>query len=138
MLQLMKPGFATILREDSRAHEGWVEALMQRDYLIESWQCDLSTGIFSVGEAAKERHGLSDTSCGLLDIIRGYHSDHHKTVLNILEQATAASSSFCFCTTPREENGKDLPVFCIGTSTIEDARAGGHMRGIFAFTPLDG
>lgn len=138
MLQLMKPGFGTILHEDSRAHEQWVEALMDRDCLIESWQCNLATGIFTVGETARERHGLGDTICGLLDIIRSYHVDHRQTVLSILEQATAAASSFCFCTTLQEENGDGSPIFCVGTSTLDAAATAGRMRGIFAFAPMDG
>ncbi|CAN7194716.1 hypothetical protein [Pararhizobium sp. LjRoot238] len=139
MLQLMKPGFGTILPEDSRAHEGWVEALAGQDYLIERWHCDLSTGIFTVGETAQTRHGLGDRLCGLLDIIRNYHPDHHKTVLNILEEATAVASSFYFCTTLQEEDGGAEPVFCIGTSTMMGVSpAGGRMQGIFAFSPAEG
>lgn len=138
MLQLMKPGFGTILPGDSRAHEEWVAALVGRDYLIERWHCDLSTGIFSVGETTKTRHCLGDRLCGLLDIIRNYHEDHHKTVLNILEEATAAESSFCFCTMLQEEDGGALPVFCVGTSTVGASLAGGRMQGIFAFAPADG
>ncbi|MCV9962975.1 hypothetical protein OIU34_13790 [Pararhizobium sp. BT-229] len=137
MLQLMKPGFGTILPEGSRAHEDWVNTLAQRDYIIETWHCDLSTGIFSIGEAAKTRHGLSNNLCGLLDILRGYHADHHKTVLNILEEATAAASSFCFCTTLQDEDGAAAPVFCIGTSSIGKAPAAGRMQGIFAFAAAD-
>jgi hypothetical protein len=138
MLQLMKPGFGTILPEGSRAHEDWVNTLVQRDYVIETWHCDLSTGIFSVGEAAKTRHGLSHNLCGLLDILRGYHEDHHRTVLNILEEATAAASSFCFCTMLQNEKGEATRVFCIGTSSIGKAAAAGRMQGIFAFEPVDG
>jgi hypothetical protein len=137
MLQLMKPGFGTILRQDSRAHEEWVEALTRQDYLIEGWHCDLSTGIFSLGVAARTHHGLDERLCGLLDIIRHYHPDHHKTVLNILDEATAVASSFYFCTTLEEEHGGTVPVFCIGTSTIGKAPAGGRMQGIFAFAPAD-
>ena len=68
----------------------------------------------------------------MLDIIRNYHEDHQKTVLNILEEATAAASSFCFCTTLQEEDGDALPVFCIGTSTVGNVTGrrshAGHLR----------
>ncbi|MGI0525702.1 hypothetical protein [Rhizobium giardinii] len=138
MLQLMKPGFGTILPEDNRAHEEWAQTLVGRNYLIERWHCDLSTGIFAIGETTKTRHGVGDTLCGLLDIIRNYHEDHHKTVLNILEEATAAASSFCFCTTLQEESGATTRVFCVGTSTLGAPSAGGRMQGIFAFAPAGG
>ncbi len=138
MLQFMKPGFGTILPEDRRAHEEWVEALMRQDYIIETWHCDLSTGIFTVGDIARDRHGLGDNLCGLLDIIREYHEDHHKTVLNILEEATAAASSFFFCTTMQQDFEEDAPLFCVGTSTIgSGVSSAGRMQGIFAFTPMD-
>lgn len=130
----MKPGFGTILPEDRRAQEEWVEALVRQDFVIETWRCDLSTGIFSVGEIAKARHRLDGNLCGLLDIIRNYREDHHKTVLNILEGATASPSSFCFCTTLQKEEGETMPIFCIGTSSIGKSPAAGHMQGIFAFT----
>lgn len=138
MLQFLKPGFGTILPEDGRAHEEWVETLVRQDYVIETWHCDLSTGIFTVGDIARERHSLTDNLCGLLDIIRGYHEDHHKTVLNILEEATAAASSFCFCTTMREGEDEDVPLICVGTSTIgSGASSAGRMQGIFAFPAMD-
>ena len=136
MLQFMKPGFGTILPEDGRAHEEWVEALMRQDYVIETWHCDLSTGLFSVGETAKTRHGLDDRFCGLLDIIRGYDRDHHQTVLNILEEATAAASSFCFCASLEDGDGDALPVFCVGTSRLDTAAAG-QMQGVFAFVRFE-
>lgn len=136
MLQFMKPGFGTILPEDGRAHEEWVETLMRQDYLIETWHCDLSTGLFSVGETAKTRHGLDDRFCGLLDIIRGYHRDHHQTVLNILEEATAAASSFCFCASLEGGDGDALPAFCVGTSRLDTAAAG-QMQGVFAFVRFE-
>ena len=136
MLQFMKPGFGTILPEDGRAHEEWVETLMRQDYLIETWHCDLSTGLFSVGETAKTRHGLDDRFCGLLDIIRGYDRDHHQSVLNILEEATAAASSFCFCASLKDGDGDALPVFCVGTSRLDTAAAG-QMQGVFAFVRFE-
>ncbi|WP_438749942.1 hypothetical protein [Pararhizobium sp. O133] len=138
MLQFMKPGVGTILPEDARAHEEWVEVLMRQDYVIETWHCDLSTGLFTIGDITRNRHSLGDNLCGLLDIIRGYPEDHHKTVLNILEEATAEASSFCFCTTMRKDRQEDAPLFCVGTSTIGNGvSSAGRMQGIFAFTPVD-
>lgn len=127
----MKPGFGTIQPEDGRAHEDWVALLMQKDYLIEGWHCDLSTGIFVLGRTARSRHGLETESCGLLDIIRCYHRDHHKAVLNILEEATATPSSFCFCTALYRDRSDTASLFCVGTSSIGTKTA--RMHGIFAF-----
>lgn len=136
MIHLMEPGFGTIIAEDERAHETWVETLTRHDHLIETWNCDLATGIFSVGEKTRVLHGLEDRLCGLLDIIRGYHEDHHRTVLNILEQATSSASSFCYCTTVPLGNGRRMPVHCVGTSNIRDNALSGRMQGIFAFARM--
>ncbi len=132
MLRFVKPGFGTILPEDRRAHEEWITDLTGHDYVIEGWHCDLSTGIFSVGEMAQRLHALEREFCGLLDIIRGYAENHRKIVLSILEEATATASSFCYCTDTAAG-----PVYCIGTSTIDAPAASGRMQGVFAFSAVD-
>jgi len=134
MLRFVKPGFGTILPEDARAHEEWIAELSLHDYVVEGWHCDLSTGIFSIGETARRIHALEQSPCGLLDIIRGYEDDHRKVVLNILEEATAAASSFYYCTTIVHEDGSAGSLYCIGTSTIDTATAAGRMQGVFAFS----
>lgn len=133
MLRFVKPGFATIMPEDPHAHEQWIAELTRHDYVVESWHCDLATGIFSVGETAQRIHALEQSPCGLLDIIRGYEDDHRKIVLNILEEATAAASSFYYCATIVHDDGSAGPLYCIGTSTI-DTPAAGRMQGVFAFS----
>ncbi|WP_426237065.1 hypothetical protein [Pararhizobium sp. DWP1-1-3] len=132
MLRLVKPGFGTILPEDTRAHEEWIAELTGHDFVIEGWHCDLSTGIFLVGEMAQRVHALEQSLCGLLDIIRGYAENHRKIVLSILEEATAAASSFCYCTDITDSSAG--PLFCIGTSSIDAEAATGRMQGIFAFS----
>jgi hypothetical protein len=132
MLRFVKPGFGTILPEDARAHEEWIAELTAHDYVIEGWHCDLSTGIFSVGEMAQHIHVLEQSLCGLLDIIRGSAENHRKIVLSILEEATAAASSFCYCT-----DTSAGPLFCIGTSTLDATAAAGRMQGVFAFSSME-
>jgi predicted nucleic acid-binding Zn finger protein len=135
MLRFVKPGFGTILPEDARAHEEWIAELTGHDYVIEGWHCDLSTGIFSVGEMAQRIHALEQGLCGLLDIIRGYAENHHKIILSILEEATAVASSFCYCADVVQVSAG--PLYCIGTSTIDAAAASGRMQGVFAFSTVD-
>lgn len=132
MLRFVKPGFGTILPEDARDQEEWIAELTGHDYVIEGWHCDLSTGIFSIGEVAQRLHALEQGFCGLLDIIRGYAENHRKIVLSILEEATAAASSFCYCT-----DTLSGPIYCIGTSTIDAKAATGRMQGVFAFLAVD-
>ena len=135
MLRFVKPGFGTILPEDARAHEEWIAELTAHDYVIEGWHCDLSTGIFSVGEMAQRMHALEQDLCGLLDIIRGYAENHRKIVLTILEEATAVASSFCYCTDIADASSG--PLYCIGTSTLDATAATGRMQGVFAFSNVD-
>ncbi|CAN7226864.1 hypothetical protein LJR098_000770 [Rhizobium sp. LjRoot98] len=135
MLRFVKPGFGTILPEDARAHEGWIAELTGHDYVIEGWHCDLSTGIFSVGEMTQHIHALEQNLCGLLDIIRGYAENHRKIVLAILEEATATASSFCYCTDIADASIG--PLYCIGTSSIDAVAATGRMQGVFAFSNLE-
>jgi len=132
MLRFVKPGFGTILPAETRAHEEWIAELTGHDYVVEGWHCDLSTGIFSVGEMAQHIHALEQDLCGLLDIIRGYAQNHRKIVLTILEEATAAASSFCYCTDITDASAG--PLYCIGTSTIDATAATGRMQGVFAFS----
>lgn len=132
MLRYVRPGFGTILPEDVRAHEEWIADLTGHDYVIEGWHCDLSTGIFSIGKTAQHIHALEQNLCGLLDIIRAYAENHRKIVLSILEEATSAASSFCYCTDVTDASAG--PLYCIGTSTIDTAAASGRMQGVFAFS----
>ncbi|WP_455272567.1 hypothetical protein [Rhizobium herbae] len=137
MLRFVKPGFGTILPQDVRAHEEWVAELVEQGYVIEGWHCDLSTGIFSIGETTQRVHALEQSTCGLLDIIREYKDGHRKIVLNILEEATSAASSFYYCTMITHEDGSAGRLCCIGTSTIDAAAAAGRMQGVFAFSQAE-
>ncbi|WP_075289934.1 hypothetical protein [Pararhizobium arenae] len=133
MFRIPQPGFGVIEPEESWAHEQWLRELMQGDHEIEEWHCDLDTGLFSVGEITRNRHGLADTICGLLDIMRAYDAESRKTALTILEEATAVASCFCFCTLVRLGEDKGHPVWCIGTSTLGNETTGDRMQGVFAY-----
>ncbi|WEZ84268.1 hypothetical protein P6U16_06305 [Rhizobium sp. 32-5/1] len=135
-LGFMMPGYAAIQAEETRAHEHWTQALVQGRHLMESWTCDLSTGLFAIGDKARARHGLGPNARGLLDLVRSYAREDRQTVLNVLEEATARSSSFCYCTTIVLGDGPASRVFCVGSSEIIGGR--GRLQGIYAFPPLNG
>ncbi|WP_056315749.1 MULTISPECIES: hypothetical protein [unclassified Rhizobium] len=130
MFQIPRPGFGAVHPQAVAAHEQWLRDVTEARHVTEGWHCDLDTGLFRVGEIARIRHALADSLCGLLDLLKAYHPADHKTVLTILEQATAAASSFCYCTLLRSA-GEARPIWCIGTSTL--GIRGNRMEGIFAF-----
>ncbi len=130
------PGFAAIQAEETRAHEQWTQALIEGSHVLESWTCDLSTGLFSIGAKARARHALGPDAHGLLDLVRRYAKEDRQTVLNVLEEATSISSSFCYCTTIVLDDGPRSRIFCVGSSEI--AAAKGRLHGVFAFPPLNG
>lgn len=133
MFQIPRPGFGAVHPQDALAHEQWLRDVA--GHITEGWHCDLDTGLFRLGEIARIRHALTDGFCGLLDLLKAYHPADHKTVLTILEQATAAASSFCYCTLLRPAVGEARTVWCIGTSTL--GIGGNRMEGIFAFARPD-
>lgn len=135
-LGFMMPGFAAIQAEETRAHEHWTQALVKSSHIMESWACDLSTGLFAIGGKARARHGLEQECNGLLDLVRSYAREDRQTVLNVLEEATSTSSCFCYCTTIMLGDGPASRVFCVGSSEIMGGR--GRLQGIFAFPPLNG
>jgi hypothetical protein len=135
-LGFMMPGYAANQAEDTRAHEYWTQALVQGRHLMESWTCDLSTGLFSIGDKALARHGLQQACNGLLDLVRSYAREDRQTILNVLEEATSTSSSFCYCTTIRLGDGPASRVFCVGSSDVTAGK--GRLQGVFAFPPLNG
>ncbi len=132
----MMPGFAAVQSEGTRAHEHWTQTLVQGSHVMETWTCDLSTGLFAIGDKTRARHGLGPDAQGLLDLVRSYACQDRQTVLNVLEEATSTSSSFCFCTTIMLGDGPASSVFCVGSSEISGGR--GLLQGIFAFPPLNG
>ncbi|WP_175552005.1 hypothetical protein [Pararhizobium antarcticum] len=132
----MMPGFAAIHAEETRAHEHWTQSLVQENHSVESWVCDLSTGLFCIGEKARARHGLAGEASGLLDLVRSYAKEDRQTILSILEEATSTSSSFCYCTTIMLGAGPASRIFCVGSSDVRAAK--GRLQGVFAFPQLNG
>ncbi|MFB2549561.1 hypothetical protein [Ensifer soli] len=134
MLRLAAPGFCVIQPAIDGAHEHWVASLSGSGHRIEQWACDLASGIFSIGPAAALAHGISGASCGILDLLRAYHHEHRTLILSVLENATTAPISFCFCATPVSAGGQATRLFCIGASGTGKGASGGTERlgGIFA------
>lgn len=57
---------------------------------------------------------LKENPCGIVDLVRALEEDDRSTILNILEEATATSSSFCFSAIVHGPKGRASHLFCIG------------------------
>lgn len=100
----------------------------------EAWSGDLSTGLLRLGERAVAIHGLDGSECGLLNLVRRYDPNDRSKLLELFEQATTHSSSFCFSTIIHNPlNGRRQPVFCIGESTGLERKYAGTIYGVFLF-----
>lgn len=99
----------------------------------EAWSGDLASGLLKIGEKALAHHGLSNNECGLLNLIRCYETIDRNKILELFEQATTHSSSFCFSTTIHKSNGTRQPVFCVGESTGLEKKFSGSILGVFLF-----
>lgn len=132
MLRFMTPGCGAIRPGHLGAHENWMRGLDKETYLMEAWRCDLATGIFQLGQRTAGLLGIPAPSCGVIDLVRAYDRKDRPTVLNILEQATASSSSFCFTAMVRAPMSKAL-LFCIGRSVLDTPDGKDLLQGVFAF-----
>lgn len=100
----------------------------------EAWSGDLSTGLLKLGTRAVAMHGLDSGECGLLNLVRRYDANDRSKLLELFEQATTHSSSFCFSTTIHNPlNGRRQPLFCIGESTGLERKYSGTIYGVFLF-----
>lgn len=100
----------------------------------EAWSGDLATGLLKLGERAVAMHGLDSGECGLLNLVRRYDPNDRAKLLELFEQATTHSSSFCFSTIIHNPlNGRRQPVFCIGESTGLERKYSGTIYGVFLF-----
>ncbi|WP_442966916.1 hypothetical protein [Rhizobium sp. C4] len=100
----------------------------------EAWSGDLSTGLLKLGERAVSMHGLDSGECGLLNLVRRYDPNDRAKLLELFEQATTHSSSFCFSTIIHNPlNGRRQPLFCIGESTGLERKYSGTIYGVFLF-----
>lgn len=99
--------------------------------VTEHWAGDLSNGLFTLGDKAALAHGLTQRTCGLLNLIRCYEPNDHGRLLELFEQAASVSSSFCFSTTIHVDGRPRQPIFCIGESTGLEDRYSGSIIGVF-------
>ncbi|SMD16657.1 hypothetical protein SAMN05880593_13020 [Rhizobium sp. RU36D] len=101
--------------------------------ISENWIGDLSNGVIRLGERAAALHGLDNSECGLLSMMRCYDPHDRAQILELFEQAATSSCSFCFSTTIVSRTAQRQPVFCIGESNGLEQRHSGSMVGIFVF-----
>nr|WP_254007711.1 hypothetical protein [Rhizobium sp. L1K21] len=99
----------------------------------EAWTGNLRNGLIRLGELTTDMHGLKESECGLLTLIRCYDPEDRHQLLNILEQATTRNSSFCYSTMIHLGNEIRRPVFCIGESTGLQNSDMGKIHGVFIF-----
>ncbi len=136
MLKLMAPGAGAIRPLTTGSHEAWTRYVKRAGYLTEPWRCDVGSGTFVLGPEISTLLGLRHKTCGIVDLVRAYDKDDRATILNILEKATANSSSFCFSAIVSRSGGGSAQVFCIGKSTLADDGREGTLQGIFAVPTL--
>ena len=108
-------------------------AMFRQFCLCEDWAGDLSNGVIRLGERATALHGLENSECGLLSMMRCYEPHDRAHILGLFEQAATSSCSFCFSTTILPKGGHRQPVFCIGESSGLEQRQSGSMVGVFVF-----
>jgi hypothetical protein len=99
----------------------------------EAWLGDFSSGVIRLGEWSTMLHGLASQECGLLSLMRCYDVRDRGHILELFEQASTLSSSFCFSTTIIMKNGFRQPVFCMGESNGLEEKYSGSMIGVFIF-----
>ncbi|WEX78143.1 hypothetical protein PYH37_002998 [Sinorhizobium numidicum] len=132
MLTFITPGWGAIKPLHLETHKSWTRSLTKAGYLVEPWRCDLASGAFIVGLRTLALLGARQNPCGIVDLVRAYDRSDRPTILNILEQASATPSSFCFSTIIRGSRGRSSRLYCIGNSTLSEHREQGCLRGIFA------
>lgn len=120
-------GVADLIGMDSRD--------IEKVFVCETWSATLSTGLFNLGAETARLHGTAGTPCGILEMIRLYDPADWPKVLQALENAAAAATSFSFATTIRPSPGLYRPVFCCGQSQTMD-ETGGVIEGTFAVARL--
>src|SRR5262245_31872786 len=96
-----------------RYEAGFDAALLERFCLTEEWSGDLGNGLFQIGRLSQELHGLGTQECGLLTLLRCYDAADRVRVLELLENASSAASSFCFSTYIISGPGERQPIVCI-------------------------
>jgi hypothetical protein len=65
----------------------------------EDWTGDLTNGLLTLGNRARQLHGLDSHECGLLTMMRCYDTADRGHILRLFEQAATEPSRFCYSTT---------------------------------------
>jgi len=99
----------------------------------ERWLGDLDTGMITLGAQAATLHASPTPECGLLSLMRCYDGADRSHILDLFEQASTASSHFCYSTTVTCADGRRQPVFCTGQSTGLEQEHSGSISGVFVF-----
>lgn len=107
--------------------------MLQKYCATDEWSGDLANGLFRLGKLSEHMHGLSNTECGLLTLLRCYEERDRTHILELLESASGAASSFCFSTHIIAGPSEGQPVVCIGQSSEFEGDRRGRMQGIFIF-----
>lgn len=108
---------------------------LESAFVCEEWSAELATGIVRLGPETASLHGICNSPCGIMDLIRLYDSADLSKVLQALEDAATSPSVFTFSTTLRPGPGLYRPVFCFGQSDTVDGTSG-MIRGTFAVARL--
>ena len=104
-------------------------------FICEDWRAELATGLLWLGPETATLHGIANTPCGIMDLIRLYDPAEWAKVLQALEEAATVSTAFSFATTIQLRPGLCRPVFCFGQSEIADG-PNGVVNGTFAIARL--
>jgi hypothetical protein len=113
--------------------DGYDRDIMAQFCVSEGWIGDLANGVIKLGQLSTMLYGLPSAECGLLSLMRCYEAHDRARILELFEQASTSSSSFCFSTTVVAAGGRGQPVFCIGESIGAEERHTGSMVGVFMF-----
>jgi hypothetical protein len=100
-------------------------------FVCEEWSAELATGLVWLGPQAASLHGTPCKPCGIMDLIHLYDPADWQKVLQALEDAATASTTFSFSTTIRPGPRLHRPVFCFGQSETVDG-SDGTIHGTFA------
>ena len=65
MLRFMTPGSGAIQPGHLGPHLAWIDHLDESDYFVETWRCDLASGVFHLGQRTAALLGASTRSCGI-------------------------------------------------------------------------
>lgn len=133
MFKIVKTGLSSPFVPGSLEFDEADNELLTQYCVTERWTGDLSNGLFRLGAKATKFHGLDHHDCGLLNLIRCYEPLDRSRVLELFEQASTSSSSFCFSTTIHVDGAPHQPVFCVGESTGLEQKYSGTIIGVFMF-----